>query len=852
MSKKSTNNRRLYNINGGARGRADDDILRMDFDPKTNQITSNFYPWRRKWQQTRIGTYGDEYIRAFEAGASEPFNLEDELTAYPLERELDITEASWPMSIVQADELSVIDSRTHREVRKKEMYIAWQTIRIQRNNVIKNTNSINEVKRKLLVEKGEKRKDQDAKLFADILASMDRSSRETIESYVHGVTTEIGDGGGSIESSGKYSVTEARNNGNWYYLFQIAEQTHVRRITNEDPIAQQERQDIEEAKLKSLVHTGGKFTAWQQAVRDQFDSCVAVGKDFSDEQRRIIYMNILNREIFAEMRKDWENPRTRATFPTNYPDLVDEVQREFVRISSRNPALVRRIQERSGGRFESSLNTRDDRSKKDKKRTCDICNKGHDTEKCEWRNTTFSAASNKQFRERMIAKDKYAKPPSAKTITSSTISESKTESIEDGAGASSKWVPTKGTIVRPREKSEESGCVQTLDISEASTEDMSIFESSVQASFYSKNTIVHLPSDEIEFIYDTGTESGTISSRDSSILRDVHREDMLLRGVGGAISRTTEAGYTPFGKARSITRSGERNLISHHEAEKNWQLVHPREGVLVLREWPHKQRTGKEWIFISDKNRFGDVLPRLVIPASELKDFYKSAGEEYTYGVTRNPANFYRPSSVPSRAELTPEQNSSVDRASSMHFELNHLSAQGMLREQQAETYNGTPEERRIGVTKDDVALWKFYEGDYCSGCLQGKMKEHARVPSTKSVEPVIGEAATGDLMFVDQAAGPKTPLFVHVDIASQCIIGVPLADRTESELRRAIGVVLGHHRAYGHNLKQYSFDRESSIVAIESWIVSLGSSGAEVRFGRGRYLSHPLALKSDKGGCLR
>jgi hypothetical protein len=64
----------------------------------------------------------------------------------------------------------------------------------------------------------------------------------------------------------------------------------------------------------------------------------------------------------------------------------------------------------------------------------------------------------------------------------------------------------------------------------------------------------------------------------------------------------------------------------------------------------------------------------------------------------------------------------------------------------------------------------------FCSGCAEGRLKEHARVRSTKPlIAEVPGKITVGDIMFVEMKQTVKRPLLVHVDVKTKLITGVPL-----------------------------------------------------------------------------
>ncbi len=67
------------------------------------------------------------------------------------------------------------------------------------------------------------------------------------------------------------------------------------------------------------------------------------------------------------------------------------------------------------------------------------------------------------------------------------------------------------------------------------------------------------------------------------------------------------------------------------------------------------------------------------------------------------------------------------------------------------------------GVQERDIERWYQNKGAFCSGCIEGKMKEHVRKCSTKPIKAeVLGEVMVGDIMFVELKDEVKKPLLVQ------------------------------------------------------------------------------------------
>ena len=74
-----------------------------------------------------------------------------------------------------------------------------------------------------------------------------------------------------------------------------------------------------------------------------------------------------------------------------------------------------------------------------------------------------------------------------------------------------------------------------------------------------------------------------------------------------------------------------------------------------------------------------------------------------------------------------------------------------------------------IGVTVDDFNFWYSIRGRNCKGCIRGKLTYYSHKPSTRDEGYKPGEAASGDLMFIEVKSGATMkPLLVTVDLNTQ------------------------------------------------------------------------------------
>ena len=158
---------------------------------------------------------------------------------------------------------------------------------------------------------------------------------------------------------------------------------------------------------------------------------------------------------------------------------------------------------------------------------------------------------------------------------------------------------------------------------------------------------------------------------------------------------------------------------------------------------------------------------------------------------------------------LSRTERLSLDRVACIHYDLDHASSYAMERTVVSENKLGVLEHERLGVTTDEIRLWRQYREQSCIGCLRGKMIDHHHYNSQKHVDYPVGTAGHGDLMFVEQAPGKSKKAFLlHVDHGSKTIIAVSLASKTAPDLLDAYKGVQSRYESYDHALRDLYFDR--------------------------------------------
>jgi hypothetical protein len=152
-----------------------------------------------------------------------------------------------------------------------------------------------------------------------------------------------------------------------------------------------------------------------------------------------------------------------------------------------------------------------------------------------------------------------------------------------------------------------------------------------------------------------------------------------------------------------------------------------------------------------------------------------------------------------------------ITKVQNVHEQLNHASSYAMIR-------IITADPGAFDVTVDEIKLWKDKSGKYCTGCIEGAMKQHAKTESSKPLySDVPGEISAGDLMFIEAKADIKRPMLINVDVATKLITGVSMRGRNEDECTNAILQVKAEYAIHGRKMQVHVFDRESGMIPAEA-----------------------------------
>ena len=723
------------------------------------EYTSNYHTWHKDWKEFRIQSFGKLISQQFADGASPVYNSANLILQYPIAEILPVDKDSW---VPTEDEYTMIDAganTTARDRIRNQLFNEWAAPRRALNRARQVTNDENTVRRNEIIKREDSAKDEACKVFSKILDTMTPTSRQMI------VQHQV-----ELEDGGTYGFNDAVAEDNWYFLFEAARATHLIRNPSTDAITIEIRRHQEEERLRSMSHkTGTRFLTWLERFRDQMDTCQSIDVELSEPKLKMYFMSNLHPQLFEHTLVLWNNAFTRdSNFNDDFETLVIKICNAYTETITQNPALVRRCEQSKKAEewsFSAGEKGGKEHVKSESKHElkfgdayvyregskCPLCKKKHDPKDCERFNSKFSLGHQIEFWKKKDAKSKgvgaSGKDKDRERSNAAKSSESKSDEIDD-ADPEEKWVPTKGTMVIPS-KSKKANflrCNFARALEAAESRGDSTFPASLEPP---KLECCMAGEEFVKFTLDTGTETGTVDKKDRHLLIDVREDRCTLLGVSGTVE-LTEIGSYIFGNARVLGDNAGRNLVSFAEAGPTFQLINPDPKTLILQGWPGTVLHATKFYFVQDEDQFGDRLFHCSMPKSVYNDVKKR-----TLKLERS-CSFYRPSS---KGESIDYETSVIEAVENMHVLYNHASANQLIRILEHGDHHES-------LSATDVLAWKELRGDYCTGCVVGKMKNHSLKPSTneaKSRFSGVGDGA-GDLMFVDRPSGPRTPAYVHLD----------------------------------------------------------------------------------------
>jgi len=749
-------------------------------------VVTNYQAWLRSWREHKITEFDVFFQEGLRELKRKTYDLEEELMGLEYEPLVTISKEFWVPTDDQLELLEDEPNDVRRGYMERSMMAEWAEAQAKINATIKATNDTIKKQRDEIIAKGNEstRKNVITKLIGQVMADMTTESRRMVMKWVRSEKKDPADPESALKAD---TIDEAYEKYDWLFIFEAAMVTHMHADCTVDETTILERQEKAITKLKNMKHEQGSIQVWLQKFDDAIEECETMGATVTDEMKRIYLMKNVNEKIFEQTLVLWRGVLTRKSFPAKYDTLKAYVMNEYSsQMTQPDRAKVIYSVISTHRKTEPSL-TSTDKDEKTEKTKCHVCGRaGHKMKKCWYYDPKLTLEENKKAAEQKMKEKQAARKEKTKEA------EGKQEPKQTPPKVGNPAEMHKGTIVQLPPKQEKTGMCLVRD-----------------ALLYCEPcNMAGVRPGQVDFIYDSGTVSGVMGEREIDILRNVEEEDVLIETVTGERSISKLYGDTVFGKTRILKGRRGSVLVSQYATKKMYQVINPDEDTFILKGWDHNPDTkGRTWYFIRDEDRYDDKLLHCTVDIKTAKCF----------AINRE-QRFYDPMMVPEE-QMYGKMNKLIN---AMHVRFSHASA-GELKRILKLKLN---EFQEINAT--DIDHWYQELGRFCSGCAEGKMKEHARIQSSKPLQSKNpGGVTVGDIMFVEGLKNVKKPLMIHVDVCTKFVTGIPLKDKSEEICTSAIMQVKAVYTRNEQDLKQLVFDREPGIVPLED---VLNENGIELK----------------------
>ena len=191
-------------------------------------------------------------------------------------------------------------------------------------------------------DQGSKRLDTIGKPMGDVLEDLTKASLDKIEKYVKPVAQEP-EGAPAPAPGPVRTLEEARQRGDWLFIFEAARETHLDMGAEDDLVLRFEKRKQEEDYLSKLKHVSGDFNRWITRFEDQVKVCETIGVVLTEETKVFYFMNNLNDTIFGTVKANFMELSIRVQFPDTYDEIKQRVISEYGQITSRKPQTVLKV-----------------------------------------------------------------------------------------------------------------------------------------------------------------------------------------------------------------------------------------------------------------------------------------------------------------------------------------------------------------------------------------------------------------------------------------------------------------------------------------------------------------------------
>ena len=199
----------------------------------------------------KILKYPTRFANELRLGVRENPTVEQILTSNVMLPEEDTAREYWTPTVEQNIQLATIEDQAIRATISNTMFLEWRQANLAENARRKALNEVSKTRIDLEVKDLKERKD-----------TINKVSRDKIEKY--SVPEE------DMEDEDEtQTLEEARERGDWMFIFEAARETHLMPGITDDPVFIYERQEQEKEVISKLEHIYGDFNKWITLFEDQ-------------------------------------------------------------------------------------------------------------------------------------------------------------------------------------------------------------------------------------------------------------------------------------------------------------------------------------------------------------------------------------------------------------------------------------------------------------------------------------------------------------------------------------------------------------------------------------------------------
>jgi hypothetical protein len=126
-------------------------------------------------------------------------------------------------------------------------------------------------------------------------------------------------------------------------------------------------------------------------------------------------------------------------------------------------------------------------------------------------------------------------------------------------------------------------------------------------------------------------------------------------------------------------------------------------------------------------------------------------------------------------------------------------------------------------LCSSDLRNARALYGNFCAGCVQGKMTRAAAAPSLSEPAQSVADTLHVDMFFILDTSKRKVPYLISVEETTGHTCVLQLASKSQKSVELGLSQVIAQYKPYGHSVKTIVADREHVFSAARNHLLNLG-----------------------------